>query len=178
MAEGEEYKIAFFTRKGVFCYQKMPFGLKNARETYQRLVNKVFNDQIRLNLKAYIDDMVIKSAYEEDMLMNIQETFDRLQSINMKLNLKKCSFGVVGGLFLGHLITKQGIKANPSNVKAITDLKPPKTLKEILSLNGKLATLNQFLLKGVDRSLPFFKALKICTGKNTIPWTTNVKEAF
>ncbi|GJV31829.1 hypothetical protein Tco_1392229 [Tanacetum coccineum] len=68
---------------------------------------------------------------EEDMLLDIQETFDWLLSINMKLNPKKCSFGVEEGPFLGHLITKQRIKANPSKVKAITDLKPPKTLKEI-----------------------------------------------
>ncbi|GJT67470.1 hypothetical protein Tco_1018950 [Tanacetum coccineum] len=72
------------------------------------------------------------------MLLDIEETFVRLRSINMKLNPKKCSFRVEEGQFLGHLITKQGIKANPSKVKSITDLKPPRTLKEIQSLNGKL----------------------------------------
>ncbi|GKF10866.1 reverse transcriptase domain-containing protein, partial [Tanacetum coccineum] len=56
-----EDKTAFFTGEGVFCYRKMPFGLKNARATYQRLVDKVFHDQIRRNLEAYIDDMVIKN---------------------------------------------------------------------------------------------------------------------
>ncbi|GKA15701.1 hypothetical protein Tco_0695448 [Tanacetum coccineum] len=115
MAEGDEDNTTFFTGKGVFCYRKMPFGLKNAGATYQ-------------------------SASEEDMQMDIQETFDRLRSINMKLNPKKCSFGVKEGPFLGHLITKQGIKANPSKVKTITDLKPPRTLKEIQSLNESFAT--------------------------------------
>ncbi|GJS80840.1 reverse transcriptase domain-containing protein [Tanacetum coccineum] len=109
----------------------MPFGLKNAEATYRRLVDKVFNDQTGQNLKAYVDDMVIKSASKEDMLMDIQGTFDRLRSISMKLNPKTCSFGVVEGPFLGHLITKKGIKANTSKVKAITDLKPPRMLKEI-----------------------------------------------
>nr|GEU31203.1 reverse transcriptase domain-containing protein [Tanacetum cinerariifolium] len=85
---------------------------------------------------------------KEDMLMDIQETFDRIQSINMKLNSKMCSFAVEKCLFLGHLITKKGIKANPSKFKAITDLKPPRTLKEIHSLNGKMAALSQFLSKG------------------------------
>nr|GEW83617.1 reverse transcriptase domain-containing protein [Tanacetum cinerariifolium] len=80
--------------KGVFCYQKMPFGLKNTGATYQRLVNKVFNDQIGRNLKVYVYDMGIKSASEEDMLMDIQKTFDRLRSINMKLNPKKFSFDI------------------------------------------------------------------------------------
>ncbi|GJY53730.1 hypothetical protein Tco_0445394 [Tanacetum coccineum] len=97
--------------------------VKNQIATYQRRVDKVFSDQIRRNLEAYVDDMVIKSISEEDMLQDIQETF-------MKLNPKKCSFGVEEGLFLGHLITKQGIRANPSKVKAVTDLDQPKTLKD------------------------------------------------
>ncbi|GKC25891.1 reverse transcriptase domain-containing protein, partial [Tanacetum coccineum] len=178
MAEGDEYKTVFFTEKEVFCYQKMPFGLKNTRATYQRLVDKVFNGQIRQNLKAYIDDMVIKSSSKEYMLMDIQETFDRLRSINMKLNPKKCSFGVEEVLFLGHLITKQWIKANPSKVEEITDLKLPRMLKEIQILNGNLASLSRFLSKGADRSLQFFKALKSCTDKKTIQWTAEAEEAF
>ncbi|GJT43140.1 reverse transcriptase domain-containing protein [Tanacetum coccineum] len=88
----------------------------NTRATYQRLVDKVFHDQIRRNLEAYVDDMVIKSTSEEDMLADSKETLERFRSINMKLNPKKCSFGVEEGPFLGHLITKQGIRANPSKV--------------------------------------------------------------
>ncbi|GKC12977.1 ribonuclease H-like domain-containing protein, partial [Tanacetum coccineum] len=111
MAEGDEDKTAFFVGEGVFCYRKMPFGLKNAGATYQRLVDKVFSKQIGRNLKAYVDDMVIKSTSEEGMLSDIQETFERFLSINMKLNPKKCSFGVEEGPFLGHLITKQVLQA-------------------------------------------------------------------
>ncbi|GKB13546.1 reverse transcriptase domain-containing protein [Tanacetum coccineum] len=161
MAEGDEDKTIFFTRKGVFCYRKMPFGLKNAGATYQRLVNKVFNDQIRRNLKAYVDGMVIKSVLEEDMLLDIQEIFDRLRSINMKLNPKKCTFGVEEGSFLGHLITKQEFKANPLKVKEIAYLKLLKTLKEIQSLNRKLAALSRFLLKGVISRCYYSKPLKV-----------------
>ncbi|GJZ13066.1 reverse transcriptase domain-containing protein [Tanacetum coccineum] len=157
MAEVGEDKTTFFTRKGVFCYQKMSFGLKSAEATYQRLVDKVFNDQIRRNLEVYVDDMMIKSASKKYMLMDIQETFDRLRSINMKLNPKK---------------------SNPSKFKAITDLKPSRMLKEIQSLNGKLATLSRFLSKDADRSLPFFKALKSCTDKKSIQCTADAKEAF
>ncbi|GJV89164.1 reverse transcriptase domain-containing protein [Tanacetum coccineum] len=109
------------------------------------------------NLEAYVDDMVIKSTSEEGMLGDIQETFERFWSINMKLNPKKCSFGVEEGPFLGHLITKQGIKANPSKIKAVTKLEQPQALKDIQSLNRKLAALSRFLSKGAKRSLPFFK---------------------
>ncbi|GJY41988.1 hypothetical protein Tco_0429258 [Tanacetum coccineum] len=95
----------------------------------------------------------------------------------MKLKSKKCSIGVEEGPFLGHLITKQGIKANPSKVKVITDLKPLKTLKEI-HINGKLPSLSRFILNSADKSLLFFKALKSCTNKKTKQWTMNAKEAF
>nr|GEV54359.1 hypothetical protein [Tanacetum cinerariifolium] len=73
----DEDKTTFFTREGVYCYRKLPFGLKNATATYQRLVDKVFNDQSGRNPKAYIEDMVIKSTSEEDMLTDIKETFQR-----------------------------------------------------------------------------------------------------
>ncbi|GJY67862.1 hypothetical protein Tco_0470844 [Tanacetum coccineum] len=65
--------------------EKMPFGLKNTGATYQRLIDKEFSDQIERNLEAYVDDMVIQSVSEEDMLFDIQETFDKLRAINMKL---------------------------------------------------------------------------------------------
>ncbi|GKC47883.1 reverse transcriptase domain-containing protein [Tanacetum coccineum] len=111
-------------------------------------INQKVESLSRRNLKAYVDDMVIKSVSKEDMLIDIQETFDKLRAINMKLNPKKCSFGIKEGPFLGHLITKQGIKAASSKVKAISNLTSPKTLKEIQSLNGKLISLSRFLSKG------------------------------
>nr|XP_043630179.1 uncharacterized protein LOC122601489 [Erigeron canadensis] len=133
---------------------KMPFGLKNARATYQRLVDKAFGGQIGRNLEAYVDDMVIKSINEEDMFLDIEETFKTLRSINMKLNPKKCSFGVEEGQFLGH------------------------ALKEVQSLNGKLAALHRFLSKSADRSLPFFHTLKGCLEKQNFRWTEEAQQAF
>ncbi|GJS11155.1 reverse transcriptase domain-containing protein [Tanacetum coccineum] len=148
--------------------KRLPFGQENAGVTYQKLINKVFNKQIGRNLEVYIDDIVIKSDPVEDMLVDIQETFDRLQAIHMKLNPRKCSFGIEKGPFPRHLITKQGIKANPSEVKAISDLKLPKTVEEIQSLNKKLAALSRFLSKGADKALPFLKILKNCTNKKMV----------
>ncbi|GKE59000.1 reverse transcriptase domain-containing protein, partial [Tanacetum coccineum] len=80
--------------------------------------------------------------------------------------------------FSGHLITKQGIKANTSKVKAVTDLDQPRTLKDIQSLNVKLAALSQFLSKGAERSLAFFKVLKGCKDKKSIQWTTKADKAL
>ncbi|GKB19868.1 reverse transcriptase domain-containing protein, partial [Tanacetum coccineum] len=93
MAEEDEEKTAFHTPQGVYCYTKMPFGLKNAGATYQRLVNKAFDKQVGRNLEVYVDDLVIKSHTEEELLRDIEETFRTLRKINMKLNPKKCTFG-------------------------------------------------------------------------------------
>ncbi|GJT79716.1 hypothetical protein Tco_1054058, partial [Tanacetum coccineum] len=142
-AEEDEDKTAFYVGEGVFCYKKMPFGLKNAGATYQRLVDKVFSHQIGRNLEAYVDDMVIKK-----------------------------------GPFLGHLITKQGIKANPSKIKAVTDLDQPRILKDIQSLNGKLVALIRFSSEGAERSLAIFKVHKGCKDKKNIQWTTEADEAL
>ncbi|GJR52454.1 reverse transcriptase domain-containing protein [Tanacetum coccineum] len=88
MAKEDEEKTAFTTNQGIFCYSKMPFGLKNARATYQRLVDKAFQRQIGRNLEVYVDDLVIKSRTEEEIIRDITETFKTLRQINMKLNPK------------------------------------------------------------------------------------------
>ena len=83
----------------------MPFGLKNAGATYQRLMKKMFAHQIRRIVQVYVNDMLVKSLHENNHLDNLQETFDTLQSYNMKLNPSKCVFGVIAGKFLGFMIS-------------------------------------------------------------------------
>ena len=87
-------KMAFITDSGVFCYTRMPFGLKNAGATYQRLVDNLFPKQIGRNMEIYVDDMLDKSPGTEEHLTDLAETFDTLQRYGMKLNLAKCAFGV------------------------------------------------------------------------------------
>ncbi|GKB09538.1 reverse transcriptase domain-containing protein [Tanacetum coccineum] len=180
MVESDEEKTAFYIGKCVYCYRKMPFGLKNARATYQRLVDKVFDKQIGRNLEAYVDEMVIKRRCEEDMLSNIQETFDQLRAINMKLNPKKCSFRVEEGQFLFRLVAYQ-LKL-PQELSIVHNVfhvyNMPKTLKDVQILNGKLAALSRFLWKGTDKLLQFFKTLKRYTDKKIIQWTKEAEEAF
>ncbi|GJS31239.1 reverse transcriptase domain-containing protein [Tanacetum coccineum] len=180
MAREDEEKTAFYTEQGTYCYMKMPFGLKNAGATYQRLVDSTFQSQIGRNLEAYVDDMVIKRKDEKDLLADIAETIENLKAINMKLNPKKCSFGVEEGKFLGYMVTSEGIRANPKKTKAISDLTSPKTLKEMQSLSGKLASLNRFLAKSAERALPFFNTLKNITkeNKHEYRWTPKAEEAF
>nr|GFA21545.1 reverse transcriptase domain-containing protein [Tanacetum cinerariifolium] len=100
-AGGYEEKTTFYTGQGVYCYTKMPFGLKNADATYQRLMDKAFENQMGRNIEVYVDDLVIKSHTETKMVRDIAETFQTLRKIHMKLNPKKCLFGLAEGVFLG-----------------------------------------------------------------------------
>nr|GFA00217.1 reverse transcriptase domain-containing protein [Tanacetum cinerariifolium] len=97
----DEEKTTFHTGHGVYCFTKMPFGLKNAGATYQRLMDKAFENQMGRNIEVYVDDLVVKSHTEAEMVKDMEETFQTLRKINMKLNPKKCSFGLAEGVFIG-----------------------------------------------------------------------------
>ena len=125
----------------------MPFGLKNAGATYQRLVNHMFHPQIGRNVEVYVDDMLVKSLDEGKHLDDLQETFDTLRRYNMKLNPRKCAFGVASRKFLGFMVSHRGIEANPEKIKAILDMKSPQNIKEVQSLTGRVTALNRFVSK-------------------------------
>ncbi|GKC70318.1 reverse transcriptase domain-containing protein [Tanacetum coccineum] len=131
MAKEDEEKTAFITSQGIFCYSKMPFGLKNAGATYQRLVDKAFQKQIGRNLEVYVDDLVIKSCTEQEVIRDVEETFRTLGKINMKLNPKKCTFGMKEGIFLGYKVNSDGLMVCPDKVEAVLSLPSPKCLKDV-----------------------------------------------
>nr|GEX73044.1 reverse transcriptase domain-containing protein [Tanacetum cinerariifolium] len=89
LAEADEENTSFHTRQGVYCYTKMPFGLKNAGATYQRLMDKAFEGQVGRNIEVYVDDLVVKSYTEAEMMRDIEETFRTLRKVNTKLIPKK-----------------------------------------------------------------------------------------
>ena len=173
MEEEDQEKTAFITSWGLFCYKAMPFGLKNAEATYQRLVNKMFQDQIGRNVEVYVDDMLIKSKEDADHLKDLKETFQTLRGYNMKLNLSKCAFGVSSSKFLGFMVSQRGIEANPDKIKAILEMTPPKTVKELQSLTGRIAALKRFISRSTDKCLPFFKILR-----KAFQWTEECQQAF
>ena len=91
----------------------------------------------------------------------------------MKLNPSKCVFGVTTGKFLGFMVSQRGIEVNPKKVQAIMELEPPRTVKEVQSLNGKIAALNRFVSKATDKCLPFFRTLR-----KLFEWTDECQVAF
>ena len=156
----DEVHTSFITHFRTYCYKMMPFGVKNAGATFLRLMTKVLKPQLGRNVESYIDNMIIKSKRSEDRLLDLQEMFDWLRYYDMRINPLKCVFGIGGGKFLGYLVTERGIEANPEKIKTILDMSPPKTVKEVQCLAGRVATLNRFVSKSADKCAEFFRILK------------------
>uniref|UniRef100_A0A2N9FAH3 Uncharacterized protein n=1 Tax=Fagus sylvatica TaxID=28930 RepID=A0A2N9FAH3_FAGSY len=173
MDESDQEKTSFITSKGLFCYKVMPFGLKNAGATYQRLMNKMFHHQIGRNMEVYVDDMLVKTKDEIKHLEDLKETFETLRRYRMKLNPNKCVFGVSSGKFLGFMVSQRGIEANPDKIKAVLEMTPPRTTKEVQSLTGRVAALNRFVSRATDKCLPFFKTLR-----KAFVWTDECQKSF
>ncbi|PKA59789.1 RNA-directed DNA polymerase like [Apostasia shenzhenica] len=140
MAREDEEKTVFITDFGTYCYNVMPFGLKNAGATYQRMIDAVFKEQRGKNLEAYIDDILVKSRTLEGHLNDLRETFSTLRKFNLKLNPAKCPFGTTSGKFLGYLASARGIEANPNKISAFLNMPSPRTTKEVQKLTGRITT--------------------------------------
>jgi hypothetical protein len=170
-----EDKTAFITPHGVYCYMTMPFGLKNAGATYQRCMQACLKEEIGRNIEVYIDDIIIKTAKADSLLDDLRETFANLDHYSINLNPKKCSFGVPTGQLLGYLIFERGIEGNLEKIQAIINMQPPKTLRHVQQLTGRLAALSQFISKLGEKALPFYRLLR---KTDNFKWTKEAQATF
>ena len=173
MDPDDQEKTSFITAQGTYCYRVMTFGLKNARATYQRLVNRMFQKQIGTTMEVYIDDMLVKSTTAELHLAHLSEAFQILRNYNMKLNPVKCAFGVSTEKFLGFIVNHRGIEADPDKIKVVLNMPSPSGIKEVQRLTGRIAALSRFVSRTSDKCQPFFQVLK-----KAFQWGTKCEEAF
>ena len=131
--------------------------------------------QMGWNVDAYIDDIVVKTQKGKDLVRDLQETFDNLRKISLKLNPAKCTFGVSLGKLLGYLVSHRGIDANPDKIKAIEAIQVPWRIKDVQRLNGCLAALGRFISRLGEHALPLFKLLK---KKGPFQWTPEAQAAL
>jgi hypothetical protein len=165
----DDEKTAFITPFEIFYYTKMAFRLKNegggaGGATHKKCVHKVLEGQIRQNVEAYIDDIVVKSEKCGDLLDDLKDTFNNLRKFKMMLNPKKCVFGMSSGKLLGYMVSSQGIDANLKKVEAIEKLQPPRTRKKIQKLVGMMAALSRFISKLGERGMPLYRLLRKVDG--------------
>jgi hypothetical protein len=172
----EDYeKTAFNTLFGTYCYTTMSFRLKNAGTTYQRVIQACFKRQLNKNVRAYVNDVVVKTRNSDTLIGDLEETFASLREYRWKLNPNKCVFGVPSRKLLGFIISRRGIEANPEKISVITSMKAPTCIKDMQNLTGCMAALNRFISKLRERGLPFFKLLK---HQEKFAWTPEADQAL
>ena len=137
----------------------MPFGLKNAGATYQRMIQTCLATQIGKTVEAYVNDVVVKTKHVETLVDDLRVTFDNLRAYDIKLNPEKCVFGVPAGKLLGFIVSGRGIEANPANIRALSQLDIPKDLKQIQKLTGCMAALSRFISRLGEKALPLYRLL-------------------
>lgn len=172
MDPDDEKHTAFRTPIGIYCYKVMPFGLKNAGATYQRAMTHIFDDLIHKHVECYVDDLVVKSRIQHEHVNDLKIVFERIRKFHLKMNPLKCAFGVSSGKFLGFLVR---IEIDPNKIQAIVEMPPPKTLRQLRSLQGRLAYIRRFISNLSGRCQPFARLMK---KKTPFVWDDACQEAF
>jgi len=153
----------------------MPFGLKNAGATYQWAATTILHDMIHKEVEVYVDDMIVKSKERGGHYTALQKFFQRIREYWLQLNPQKCTFGVTAGKMLGFLITQRGIKVDPSKIKAILEMPPPRTKKEVRGFLGKMQFIRRFIAKLTLTCEPLFGFLK---KRKKFQWDDRCQVAF
>ena len=153
-------KTTFTTKWGIYCYTVMPFGLKNARAIYQRKAPALLHDMMYNEVEVYVDDMIVKYKDRENHTTSLRKFFKRIKKYRLRLNPQKCTFGVTAGKLLGFLVSDGGIDVNLSKIKAILEMAPPKSEKEIRGFLGRLQYISQFIAKLTSTWESIFKLLR------------------
>ena len=130
MRKEDEEKTSFITPFGTYCFVRMPEGLKNVGQSFSRMSSVVLEHQLRRNVLAYVDDIVVTSTIRGNHVADLAETFASLRKAGLSLNPNKHIFGVHKGKVLGCLVSTKGIEANPDKVKALWNMEEPKCIRD------------------------------------------------
>lgn len=128
IAPKDQEKTTFTCVWGMFCWNVMPFGLKNVGATYQRAITTIFHDMMHIFMEDYVDDILAKSHTREEHLPILDKIFIRLEAFKVRLNPKKCAFGVKLGKLLVYIVSAKGTEIDPEKVQAIVNMQPLKNL--------------------------------------------------
>ena len=154
----------------------MPFGLKNAAQTFQRLMDTVL--QGLTCTFVYLDDILVASSSEQEHLQDIRSVCNRLQDAGLVIKLEKCLFGLKSLAFLGHQISHLGSTPLPSKVKAIEDFPKPSTVKGLQEFLGMINFYHRFISHAASLLLPLHCALQKSTPRQVLSWTAEMDNAF
>lgn len=168
-------KSSFITHQGQFQFRAAPFGLKNLPSFFQLLMSRVFQNLHFKSVLCYLDDILVYSQNFDQHLVHLQEVFDRLNDANLKLHPRKCSFGLDKILYLGHVLSPQGVAVDDSKVKVIRDYPRPRTPKEIRSFLGLASYYRKFIANFSIIASPLNRLLR---KDMKFVWDDSCEEAF
>ncbi|RDX87775.1 hypothetical protein CR513_30710, partial [Mucuna pruriens] len=175
MLPEDREKMMFITLWGTFCYKVIPFGLKNARATYQRAMVTLFHDMMHKEIEVYMDDMIAKLNTLEQHIEDLRKLFARLRKYKLRLNPAKCTFGIKTGKLLSFVVNENNIEVDPDKVKTIREMPIPKTELEVRGFLGRVNFIARFISQLTATCNPIFKLLR---KKQKMKWDTECKEAF
>jgi hypothetical protein len=172
---GDQEKTTFTTPWGTFMYAKMPFGLMNAGDTFQRAIDISFADEKDKFIVIYLDDMNLFSDSDNEHLKHLKRVFQKCKRFGISLNPKKSNFGMQEGKLLGHIISKEGIKMDPSRVAAIMKINTLRRKNEVQSFFGRINILRRFIpnLKEIIKYIT-----SMLRKRNEIKWTQESRKSF
>jgi hypothetical protein len=153
----------------------MTEGLLNAGPTFYRMMKAALKDQVGRNVLSYIDDIVMASKKKETYISDLAEAFANMHKVRLMLNPEKCIFGITKGNVLSCLVSRKGIEANPNKIRALIQMQPPQSRKDIQKPTCRIASSNQFISKLAECSLPFFTVLR---GSGKLDWGVEQQKAF
>jgi hypothetical protein len=170
MAEEDASKTVFICPGfiGLFEWVVMTFGLKNAGATYHMAMNLIFHELLGNTVEVYIDDIVVKSAEFSSHITDLRKAFDKMRRYGLKMNPRKCAFGVSAGKFLGFIIHEHGIEIDPDRIKSIWNVGPPTCKVEVQKFLGKINYLRRFISNLAGKNDAFTPILRLKMMSNSL----------
>ena len=165
VADGDEWKTAFRTRYGSFEWRVMPFGLSNAPAAFQRFMNDIFIDLLDVHVIIYLDDILIYSDNPADHRKHVREVLRRLRKHGLYARPDKCRFSSDSVEYLGFILSKEGLKMDPSKVQTIQDWPEPRKVKDIQSFLGFANFYRRFISEYSDIVIPLTRLTR-----KGVPW--------
>ena len=175
MDEGSKKKTAFVSHLGLYQFKVMPFGLSNSPATFQRYVQHVLRDILWKFCLVFIDDIIIWSTTPEEHLLHLKEVLSRIDDHELRLNVEKCEFSTDKVLYLGHMVTPNGILPDKDKTEALEKFPIPKKVKNIREFLGLTGYYRRFIQGYAHIAKPLTTLLK----KNEpFIWSENCQKSF